>query len=148
MLRSRPEAHAAWLERAFALFLVLHGLAHTVGTSAAFKDAEGGRTVELLGGLWSVSSPLVLRALGVTWALAAAGYFLVAAAYWVWARRRRVVLVAVTVPSLVLAVATLWAAVVGAAIDVILLGMAWWTRERSIEPVELPTEPLAPARAA
>lgn len=149
MARRRSDRRAAtWLERGFALFLVLHGLAHTVGTSAFLKDADEGRTVEHLGGLWSVSSPTLLRALGVAWALAALGYFVVAAAYWIGASRRRTLLVAVTIPSLVLSVIAVWASVIGVVIDVLLLTVAWWTRGPRVEPLPLRPETTAPRRAA
>lgn len=130
--------------RAFAVFLVLHGIVHTIGTTAHVDEAARGRSVEYLGGLWSISDPTVLRAVGVLWAVVAAAYLVPAFAYWVGAPWRRAALAAVTVPSLALAVSALWASGAGVAIDIALLGLARSGRDRRTERVRpLPEVPEA-----
>jgi hypothetical protein len=41
-----PSTHAVVIERAVALFLILHGIAHLVGTHASFAAASEGETLE------------------------------------------------------------------------------------------------------
>lgn len=116
--------------QALAVFLPLHGVVHGVGTAESFRSAAEGTAARYLGGLWSLSDPVLLRTIGVLWALVAVAYLVPAWGYWAGASWRRKALVAVTVPSLALSMVALWAAVVGVAIDAILLVLAWGTRER------------------
>lgn len=112
------------LTRILAAFLVLHGLAHLVGTSVSFTRAADGDSVDYLAGAWTLSDPALLRLTGLMWALAAAAFLYAAAVTWLrspdWPR----VLAIVSVVSLVLCVIALWAAVVGVVIDVALLAVA------------------------
>jgi hypothetical protein len=108
----------------FALFLVLHGFAHLVGTAGSLTAIDEGTSVPYLGGRWDVSDAGTLRLLALLWAIAAVGYLVVAiatSAGWPWARTA---LIGVTVFSLLLSLAALWVAVVGVVIDVALLAVA------------------------
>ena len=125
---THPMAHPKTftLERALAVFLFLHAIAHLVGTQASFVAADEGKTLAYLGGAWDVSDPTVLRLLGVAWAVVGVLTIVAAWAFWVGSPRRVTLLVVATVPSLILAIAALWMAVVGVVIDVVLLGLAAW----------------------
>jgi hypothetical protein len=125
--------------RPLAVFLAAHGVAHWVGTSRSFQDAADGTTVDYLGGAWSISSPTTLRMLGVLWVIAGAAFLVAAWAYWTRAPRRRAVLLAVTVPSLALAILALPMAVVGVVIDVALVLLVLLSRPSRPARSELPT---------
>jgi hypothetical protein len=116
--------------RALAVFLALHGVAHLAGTSDVFARASDGRSVDWLGGAWTVADPLTLRAFGAVWALVAAAYVAVALVTWAgrpgWVRA----LLAVTAASLVLVTVALWTSVVGLVIGVALLAGAAAARAR------------------
>jgi hypothetical protein len=120
-----PSTRAVVFERALALFLVLHAIAHLVGTQASLAAAGDGKTLEYLGGAWAVSDPTVLRLLGVAWAVGVALFLISARALWVGSSRRVGLLLLATVYSLILSVLALWASVVGVVIDVALLIVAW-----------------------
>jgi len=134
--------------QALAVFLVLHGVAHGVGTAESFESAAEGSAVGYLGGLWSLSDPALLRTIGVLWALVAVAYLVPAWGYWGAASWRRRALVAVTVPSLALSVVALWAAVLGVAIDGLLLAFAWVTRQREVATARAATGTTERPRAA
>jgi hypothetical protein len=126
----RVSEHRTALTLAFAAFLVLHGIAHLVGTSSSFTAAADGETVEYLGGLWSISDTATLRVLGVVWSLAGVAWLVPAWAYVVGSPRRRAILVAVALPSLALSIVAVWAAIVGVLVNLVMLDLAWHTRGR------------------
>ena len=107
--------------RALAAFVALHGVAHLAGTTDLFGRAADGRAAELL--FASPSDPLVLRALGVAWAVVAVAYVAVAISIWVRSPRWPALLGWTTAVSLALAIVALWATVIGALIDVALLAL-------------------------
>lgn len=121
LMRSAP--------RLFAVFLALHGIAHFVGVTGSLAAIEDGTSEPYLGGWWTISDPVALRTLAVLWALAGLGYVAVAIAMWIGLPWRRAALIGVTIGSLVLSVAALWAAVVGVVIDVVLLAVTFFKRE-------------------
>jgi len=100
-----------------------------VGVTASLDAIRDGTTVPYLGGWWMVSNPATLLALAVLWALAALGYAAVAGAMWFGLPWRRAALIGVTIGSLVLSVAGLWASVIGVAIDIALLPVAFGRKE-------------------
>jgi hypothetical protein len=120
------------ITKAFAVFLALHGIAHFVGTSESLRNATDGTAVDYLGGAWQISSPTLLRTLGVAWAVEGAAFLLTAWAYWIALPRRRALLAFVAFMSLLLSVAAVWQSIVGVVINVVLLVVAGWTgRSRS-----------------
>ena len=120
----RHPSHVGAPTRVLGVFLVLHGVAHLVGTSASFDRAADGDPAEYLAGTWTLSDPALLRLAGVVWALVAVAFLYAGAVAWLrrpeWPR----VLAVVSLVSLALCVLALWAAVIGVVIDVALLAVA------------------------
>ncbi len=126
-----PRTSPAWLTGAVAVFIVLHGFAHFVGTSESLSLVTQGRAARYLGGTWLVSSPDLLRIIAIAWAVA--GVALIVAGTLVWLRPATAGpnLAAALITSLALTVLGLWASVVGVIINVVLLmALAWWSRAR------------------
>jgi hypothetical protein len=116
-----------------AVLLALHGAAHLAGTGDALRRAADGGAVGFLGGRWTVSDPVSLRALGILWAVAALGFVATAVITWkgraIWPR----VLWWVALVSLALVVIALWTSIVGVAVDAVLLVVA--RRSGALRPV-------------
>ncbi len=110
--------------RALAAVLVLHVIAHLAGTSTALRKAAHRESADYLAGLWTVSDPTLLRALGALWALAGAAFVIAAITVWrrhpSWPR----VLAAVSLASLIAIAPALWSTTAGVVIDVGLLVLA------------------------
>jgi hypothetical protein len=112
---------------AAALFLILHGLIHLMGTTAYLKlariDALPYKTT-LLSGSWSIGDRGI-RAFGVLWVIPALGFAVAGVAMlagWTWWP----VLVGVMAAlSLVLTLLDWSVAYAGAVINVVILGMLW-----------------------
>jgi hypothetical protein len=102
----------------------LADVAHFAGTGDSFTAAADGKSVDYLGGAWTLSDPTLLRAVGVVWALVGAAFVVGAAIAWLrrpeWPR----VLAGVSAVSLLVVVISLWASAVGVVIDVALLALA------------------------
>ena len=108
--------------RSLATFVALHGVAHLVGTATAFQNAADGETAEYLGGLWDISSPAVLRTVGIAWAVMAVAFVLAAALIWRGHSRWATVLGYTTGASLILTILGLIPAVVGVVVNLALFG--------------------------
>lgn len=117
---------------ALAALLVLHGIAHFAGTSTAVKKAADGASVEYLAGLWTVSDPTLLRALGVLWALAGAAFVVTAVIVWLGHPVWPWVLTAVSLASLLVVVIALWSSTAGVIIDLGLLALAVYVTRRDL----------------
>lgn len=110
-----------------ALFLILHGLIHLMGTTAYLKlariEALPYKTT-LLGGAWSVGDRGI-RAFGVLWVIPAVGFFVAGVAMlagWTW---WPVLVGVMAVLSLVLTLLDWSVAYAGAVVNVVILGMLW-----------------------
>ena len=110
--------------RAIAVFAGLHGIAHLAGTSDSFAKAAEGGSVEYLGGGWTISDPVLLRILGVAWAVLGALFVAAAVVTWLGQPRWPRMLAAASAASLVLVSVALWSSVIGVAVDLLLLGYA------------------------
>ncbi|WP_296604546.1 hypothetical protein [Nocardioides sp.] len=117
------EWHRHRLDAAVALgvLLLLHALAHGVGTTSNIQRISDDEPADLLGGAWHASNDVVLGMASATWA--AAGLAMAVAGVMVLrhAGAARSVAVVASAASLVLCVVFLWAAVIGAVVDVLLL---------------------------
>jgi hypothetical protein len=106
---------------ALAGIIAVHGVAHGAGVAVNLALARSGTSAELLGGWWVTGNGTVLTAMAVMWGVLAALMVLVSVLIVAGVpAARRVLLVAAT-SSLVLCVASLWAAEIGAAVDIGLL---------------------------
>ena len=115
-----------WARRAAATFLVLHAVAHFVGTQDAFRIYGLDQTAGYLVGTWEVGG-VALAVLGVAWALTAAGFVLAAWSLWSLRRGWWQVLMTVTGVSLAMTILGLSAAVMGLAINLVLfVGALHW----------------------
>lgn len=133
MSTSHPlERHRLGLDASLFLgvFLLLHAVAHGVGVSGNLDRISQDHSAELLGGAWHVSGDTGLAVMATLWAVA--GLVTVAAAVEVLrhAPAARTTVAIAAAASLALSVAFLWAAVVGVAIDVLLLLGAWLVPDR------------------
>ncbi len=112
------------------VFLVLHGFAHFVGLRSNVSSISDHKTRDLLGGAWHLSGSAGLGLLAAAWGVIGLAFIVVGVGV---VRRapgaRRMVLVAATV-SLVRSVVTLWAAVVGVALNAVLIAVAWRAPQR------------------
>jgi hypothetical protein len=125
---------AALLPRAFAVFMILHGLVHVVGFTVPW-GLGGPRGVEystsILNGSIQVGDAAV-KAIGFVWLAAAVAFVVVGAMLWRghrWASRATVALV---LGSLVLCAVNLPGAKFGLAIDVVLLAVLAVASDRLI----------------
>ena len=112
-------------QRVVAVFLVLHGLVHLVGFTVAWKIG-GPRGVEYSTRILNRSIEVgdaAVKTLGLVWLAAAIAFVVVGVMLWrgrPWARRATIALL---VGSLVLCAVELPGAVMGLAIDVLLLAL-------------------------
>ncbi len=112
-------------QRVVAVFLVLHGLVHLVGFTVAW-NLGGPRGVEYSTRILNRSIEVgdaAVKTLGVVWLAAAIAFVVVGVLLWLgrpWARRATIALL---VGSLVLCAVELPGAVMGLAIDVVLLAL-------------------------
>jgi hypothetical protein len=124
---SPPAAHRHHVDAAAVLgvFLLLHALAHGVGTQSNIARISDDESAALLGGVWHLTNDVALGVAAIAWALA--GLAMAAAGILALrhARSARRFAVVVTAVSLALCVLFLWAAVIGAVIDVLLLVVLW-----------------------
>jgi len=114
----------SFVRRALAVFMVMHGVAHFVGLQASLQAIDQHRGVDYAAGLWTITDPTTLRVFAVLWGLAGAAWFVIAPVVWLGNRHARAALIAVTVATLVLAVAALSASVIGVVIDIVILAVA------------------------
>jgi len=114
-----------------AVVIALHGLAHGVAVVNNFTRASNGRSDAYLGGAVSISEPTVLRALAVAWAFVGLGLVLAAGLLVLRPGAAGVPVTAALAASLILCVAGVWAAVIGAVLDIALL----WVVRRRPEPL-------------
>jgi hypothetical protein len=112
---------------AAAVFLILHGLIHLMGTTAYLKlgkiEALPYKTT-LLGGSWNVGDGGI-RMFGIIWVIPAIGFFLAGVAMfagWTW---WPALVGVMAVLSLVLTLLDWSVAYAGAIINVVILGMLW-----------------------
>ena len=124
------------LPRAFAVFLVLHGLAHGFGFTVAW-GLGGPRGLEysttILNGSIDIGDTAV-KAMSFLWLAAAVAFVAVGVMVWrghAWARRATV---AVVLGSLVLCAIRVPGSVIGLVIDVILLALLAVASDRLIVP--------------
>lgn len=119
----RPLAGHRIAALGLTVVLALHGIAHFVGLVESFEAAGGGRSVDHLGGVWTVSDPTLLRVLGVVWAVV--GTLVVLSAVLVLLRHRLAppAVLAALLVSLTLSVLGSPAAVVGVGLNVVLLAL-------------------------
>ncbi len=113
------------VRRGLAVFVAAHGLAHLVGTTHAFSQAADGRSLDYLGGGWTVSDPTTLRAFGIVWAVMALAFVATGVVMWVGWSRWPLALWWVSLASLVLVLVAVWASIVGVVVDLGLLVVAW-----------------------
>jgi hypothetical protein len=123
--RHRLDAAAA-----LGVFLLLHAFAHGVGTTSNIRRISDDEPATLLGGAWHVGNDVALALASTVWtatglAMAAAGILVLR-----HARAARTVAVLASTASLVLCVVFLWAAVIGAVVDVVLLAALVLAPER------------------
>lgn len=113
-----PRAH-----RLVAALLVLHGVAHLVGTQDALRATEGA-AVPYLFGAWEVGG-VAAYPVAVAWVAPAIGFAYAATRLWAlrpgWSRTLSVV----TGTSLLLSVLALPQAVIGVTMDLVLLTLVW-----------------------
>lgn len=115
----------AIVSRLLAVFLVMHGVAHFVGMSGNITHLRDGTPAPLAADTWSVGNDVVLGVLGVLWAVVGLAFIVVAVLLWLHAAAARVTLLSVAGFSLVLSAVSLWAAVVGVVINVVLMLAVW-----------------------
>jgi hypothetical protein len=101
--------------------LALHGVAHLAGTSAALKAIHDHDAVTILGGAVTAGSRGPLLALAAIWTAISILFVVAAACVGARSTSARTVLTVATVASLVMSVVSLWAAVIGVAIDLVIL---------------------------
>lgn len=114
-----------------AVVIALHGLAHGVAVLNNLTRASNGRSDAYLGGAVSISDPAALRTLAVAWALVGLGLLLAAGLLVLRPAAASVPVTAALTASLVLCLAGMWAAVIGAVLDIALL----WVVRRRPEPL-------------
>ncbi len=119
-----PTEQMRWLHP-LAAAVVLHGLIHLVGTVRKFAEASDGETAHYLGGLWDITDATTLRVIGVIWAVTAV--VVVASAIPIWRNDSGwpTTLFVVAAASLALTVVGLWTSVLGLAVNVGLLVVAF-----------------------
>ncbi len=122
-ISARRPAHV--VSRLLAVFLVMHGIAHFVGVTGTIGSIREGGTQELAAGAWSAGNDALLALLAVLWAVAGAGFVVTAALVWLNRSVARAALLWVASFSLALSALTLWAAVVGVVINVVLIVAVW-----------------------
>ena len=123
--RETGTSHTGLLPRAFALFLVLHGLVHVIGFTVPW-GLGGPRQVEH--STWIVNHSIdvgdaAVKALGFVWLAAAVAIVVVGVMFWRGHPRARRTAIVLLVGSLVLCTIGLPASVMGLAIDVLLLAL-------------------------
>jgi hypothetical protein len=109
------------LRQILGAFLVLHGIAHLVGTTASLKAVDESTSVSYLAGGLTISDPTALRALAAVWAVAGALVLVSGLLTFVGRHAWRTAVLGAITLSLVLSTFALTAAVVGVIIDVLLL---------------------------
>lgn len=112
------------LRRVIALFLAAHGVAHLVGFMGAFQLGDfAGREVgtSLLWGQIEIGLPAA-QVLGIGWLVLAVAFGIVAVSTWREARHAVAGLVVVALASLALTILASPAAIIGLAVNVLLLG--------------------------
>lgn len=114
-----------------AVVIALHGLAHGVAVLNNLARATDGRSDAYLGGAVSISDPAALRTLAAAWALVGLGLVLAAGLLVLRPGAAPVPVTAALAASLVLCLAGVWAAVIGAVLDIALL----WVVRRRPEPL-------------
>lgn len=107
--------------RILSALLVVHGVAHIVGTTGALDAARHGGELPLLGGAWTAGSAVPLVALAVAWAVVGFAYVVLSVPVWRGAVFSSPALLLVTGASLVLSTIGLWPSVIGFVIDLVLL---------------------------
>jgi len=101
--------------------LAVHGVAHLAGTSAALKAIHDHDAVTILGGTFTAGSRGSLLVLAAIWTAISVLFVVSAACVGARSIRARTVLTVATVASLLMSVVSLWAAVIGVAIDLVIL---------------------------
>ncbi len=121
-----------YLTIAAAIFLILHGLIHLMGTTVYLKlgTIEGlSYKTALFDGRWEVGEG-GMRVFGALWAIAALGFVLAAVAWlsgWAWGTP---LLLAVTLFSLAITALDARQAFMGVVVNLAILGALFWMRAR------------------
>ena len=129
MLRSATRPLTA--TRVFAVLLAIHGYAHFVGTAQSLRLLDEHEPAHLLGGSWTLTSPVALIALAVLWAAAGIAFLVTAALVWAAHPRTRLTLTASVALSLALCAIGLWPTWLGALAN---LGILAALRFRGLTP--------------
>jgi len=116
----------AIVSRLLAVFLVMHGVAHFVGVTGTITHIRDGTSASVAADTWSVGNGVVLGVLAALWAVAGLAFMVVAVMLWLHAAAARVALLWVAGCSLALSAVSLWAAVVGVVINVVLMVAVWF----------------------
>jgi hypothetical protein len=121
--RTTSTRATALLPRALAVFLVLHGIAHFVGTGGTMEVVREGGAAELLAGAWTPNDATLLTTFAVLWAVSGIAFAVVAVMLWTGRPQARTTLMIVAGASLVLSLVHLPAAIVGVVINVALIAI-------------------------
>ena len=104
---------------ALTVLIALHGYAHFVGTADNLHRLDSHGTGQLLA--WTITSPALVGTLAILWAALGSG-FIVAAVLTGFARpQARTTVRALAAASLILCLASLWAAWIGVLINLAIL---------------------------
>lgn len=121
MTRAADDADWRW-RHPFAVVLVLHSVAHVVGTTSAAAAIRDEESVAYLFGTLDVTSTSWLWMLAILWAVAAAGFVFAAIGVWFDLEAWQPVVTGMLIASSILCLIALPGAVMGLLLNAILFG--------------------------
>lgn len=124
MEQRRPVKPGTPWQRLGAGMLAVHGIAHLVGTTDAFRAINDNTSLSYLFGRWEITNTLVLGTAATLWAIVATGFAIGVIAVWFDATWRRTTVGGTVVVSTALCVIALPQTFIGLIVDAALLAVA------------------------
>jgi hypothetical protein len=132
---------AKWVSYLAAFVLIAHGLIHLMGTTVYLRLGEitgFAYKTTLLGGRWDVGG-VGIGVFGAMWAVAAVGFFVAAIAMLTGLSWWQPTLMVVTIFSLVLTGLDSRLAFAGVIMNIVILGVVFWSRRPSLHASSQPS---------